>query len=174
MNVETGVGAREESIVSYCVLVGSDRQCLAWLRSHSSGGGPEPEVEETEKHYPMPLVCPLAEPAKCAALTIIMQPLQTVFTLCKPGWSLRKEYFELEALECTFLLVRSNLPATAVSLIDLPPPTSPRLAAVSRCCWGLCNSNECFLFRSDHPNMEECSEPNARLLDTYSYSHKPG
>lgn len=63
--------------------------------------------------------CPLAEPAKCVALTIIMQPLQTSFNLCKPGWSLRKEYFELVAVECTFLLLRSNLPATAVSLIDL-------------------------------------------------------
>lgn len=56
MNVETEVGAREESIVSYCVRVGSDRQCLARLRSQSSGRGPEQEVEETEKHWPMPLV----------------------------------------------------------------------------------------------------------------------
>ncbi|KAH7233197.1 hypothetical protein BKA59DRAFT_460654 [Fusarium tricinctum] len=75
-NVETGVGAGEQSMASWCVQEGVS----VWLDYD-----PIPPVEARSK---------------------------------RPGWSLRKEYFELVALECTFLLLRSNLPAPQFLLIS--------------------------------------------------------
>jgi hypothetical protein len=107
-----------------------------------------------------------------------MHSLQTGYKLCRPGWSLRKEYFELVALECTFLLLRSNLPATPISFIHLhhQPPQERRQKADGRqpqadvAGWACATQTSAFFLRLDYPSMEECSEPNARVLALYCVS----
>jgi hypothetical protein len=101
-----------------------------------------------------------------------MHSLQTGYKLCRPGWSLRKEYFELVALECTFLLLRSNLPATPISFIHLhhQPPQERRQTAAGQTAGACATQTSAFFLRSDYPSMEECSEPNARVLALYCVS----